>query len=286
MSFFSDVEIIFSSLEKPDSRDIMREEDVIQHYWKSVNQVTIHYTTGINFDRVMEDEHISIDEFGNKNGQAFFGIFDGHGGRKIASRLVSQIPFIYNSESKDIRKTEQDIWRRTFEIVDSEFYFNNLTEDMVGSTAACAVIKKIGDRRFLSCANVGDSRIVMIYNEKAVRLTSDHRPIFSYERERIFKEGGMVKDGRVQGILAVSRAFGDIILKNKGVSVLPFVTTLEIVPDISHIILACDGVWDVMNDDEVVDIIINSSSLDEAGIKIIERSLKSMDNITLMIVKL
>ena len=63
------------------------------------------------------------------------------------------------------------------------------------------------------CANAGDSRTVMCEKGNAVDLSKDHKPELPEERSRIIKAGGEVVDGRVNGMLALSRAFGDFDYK-------------------------------------------------------------------------
>ena len=63
------------------------------------------------------------------------------------------------------------------------------------------------------CANEGDSRSVMSEYGVAVDLSKDHKPELPEDRQRIMKAGGQVVDGRVNGSLALSRAFGDFDFK-------------------------------------------------------------------------
>ena len=63
------------------------------------------------------------------------------------------------------------------------------------------------------CANAGDSRTVMCERGQAVELSFDHKPDLPEERNRIMKAGGEVVEGRVNGMLALSRAIGDFDYK-------------------------------------------------------------------------
>jgi serine/threonine protein phosphatase PrpC len=62
-------------------------------------------------------------------------------------------------------------------------------------------------------ANVGDCRAVLSDKGKAVQLTFDHKPNAPKEKERIEAAGGFVHNGRVNGLLAVSRSIGDVNYK-------------------------------------------------------------------------
>jgi len=117
------------------------------------------------------------------------------------------------------------------------------------------------------CANAGDSRTVMCENGKAVDLSKDHKPGNKDERKRIIKAGGKVIDGRVQGVISVSRSIGDFdyklneppenakkewYLSNELVTVFPDITVSKLHKGIEFLILACDGVWDCKTSAQVI----------------------------------
>ena len=94
---------------------------------------------------------------------------------------------------------------------------------------------------------------------KAHDLSKDHKPYLPEERNRIYKAGGEVQDGRVNGILSLSRAIGDFdykhatppkdagptwYLNNHIVTSIPDITVTSINTNIEFMILACDGIWD------------------------------------------
>ena len=129
-------------------------------------------------------------------------------------------------------------------------------EDRSGSTAVCALVTP--DTIYL--ANCGDSRGLIISKESVAVATYDHKPVNPKEKERIQNAGGSVMIQRVNGSLAVSRALGDFEYKrvpNMG----PFEQLISPEPEISQhpravedefILLACDGVWDVMSNEDVL----------------------------------
>lgn len=115
-------------------------------------------------------------------------------------------------------------------------------------------------RRVLYVSNVGDSRAVLCRGRRAVRLTVDHKATLLEEGERIVEAGGFVSRRRVNGILAISRALGDHMLKRHGdvVSCIPYCTVTRLRPRQDRfLILACDGVWDVMSDQQAVDFVLD-----------------------------
>jgi protein phosphatase PTC1 len=104
------------------------------------------------------------------------------------------------------------------------------------------VKQKATRQRVLYTANVGDARIVLCRNGKALRLSYDHKGADENEGRRISKAGGLILNNRVNGVLAVTRALGDSYLKDL-VTGHPYTTETVIQPDQDEfLILACDGV--------------------------------------------
>ncbi|XP_076289547.1 protein phosphatase 1G [Lasioglossum baleicum] len=130
-----------------------------------------------------------------------------------------------------------------------------------GCTAVVAVLK--GNELYV--ANAGDSRCVLCRDGQAVELSLDHKPEDEPEMERIVKAGGKVTaDGRVNGGLNLSRALGDHAYK-QNVDLPPQEQMISALPDVRHItiepetdefmVLACDGIWNFMSSQDVVQFI-------------------------------
>ncbi len=198
---------------------------------------------------------------------AFMAVFDGHGpngenvARFVASHLSDAVLELYNAGSS----FPQSIEAACFKIDEQMRSVTALMDEdgiVLGGTTCNAIWIKGKD--IYSC-NVGDSRLIVAYNERAVAITEDHKPHLNTERLRIFKAGGHVNDLRVNGILGVARSFGDFMFKNqkrKGpheqlVTVLPDVRTVEVDPKIQFLVLATDGIWDMMTNKETVDFIVD-----------------------------
>lgn len=111
-----------------------------------------------------------------------------------------------------------------------------------------AELRKTATRqRVLYTANVGDARIVLCRNGKALRLSYDHKGSDENEGKRIAGAGGLILNNRVNGVLAVTRALGDAYMKDL-VTGHPYTTETVIQPDIDEfLILACDGVSQFMH---------------------------------------
>lgn len=130
-----------------------------------------------------------------------------------------------------------------------------------GCTAVVALLK--GDKLYV--ANAGDSRCVVCRDGKAIEMSFDHKPEDQPEHDRIVKAGGRVTpDGRVNNGLNLSRAIGDhaykqnkeLSAKEQMITALPDIKTLDIdVKQDDFMILACDGIWNFMSSQEVVDFV-------------------------------
>jgi len=115
--------------------------------------------------------------------------------------------------------------------------------DAQPTAATEAKLKETATRqRVLYTANVGDARIVLCRNGKALRLSYDHKGSDENEGKRIAGAGGLILNNRVNGVLAVTRALGDAYMKDL-VTGHPYTTETVIQPDMDEfLILACDGV--------------------------------------------
>ncbi|PWA89569.1 protein phosphatase 2C family protein [Artemisia annua] len=155
-----------------------------------------------------------------------------------------------------------------------------------GSTSVTAVL--INGQR-LWVANLGDSRAVLSKGGEAIQMSTDHEP--STERVSIEHKGGFVSNmpgdvPRVNGQLAVSRAFGDKSLKSHLRSD-PAIhdTTVDNKTDL--LVLASDGLWKVMDNQEVVDIARRIKDPQKAAKRLIAEALKreSKDDISCVVVR-
>jgi protein phosphatase PTC1 len=100
-------------------------------------------------------------------------------------------------------------------------------------------------QRVLYTANVGDARIVLCRNGRALRLSYDHKGSDENEGRRVASAGGLILNNRVNGVLAVTRALGDAYMKDL-VTGHPYTTETVIQADQDEfLILACDGVSNV-----------------------------------------
>ncbi|KAK9200743.1 hypothetical protein WN944_015941 [Citrus x changshan-huyou] len=215
---------------------------------------------------------------------AFFGVYDGHGGSRTSEYLRNHLFKNLSSHPDFIEDTKTaivEVFRKTDE--------NYLSEEKgqqgdAGSTASTAVL--LGDR--LVVANVGDSRVVASRAGSAIPLSVDHKPDRSDERQRIEDAGGFViwaGTWRVGGVLPVSRAFGDKLLKQYVVAE-PEIQEEEI-DGIDFIIVASDGLWNVISNEEAVAMVEHITDAEAASRKLITDAYArgSSDNITCVVVR-
>ncbi|KAK4140527.1 phosphatase 2C-like domain-containing protein [Dichotomopilus funicola] len=155
--------------------------------------------------------------------------------------------------------------------------------------AAHAKLKSTAARqRVLYTANVGDARIILCRQGKALRLSYDHKGSDENEGKRITNAGGLILNNRVNGVLAVTRALGDTYMKDL-VTGHPYTTETVIQPDLDEfIIIACDGLWDVCSDQDAVDLVRNVQDPVAAAKLLVDHALAkfSTDNLSCMIVRL
>lgn len=215
-----------------------------------------------------------------KTRSLFLCVMDGHGedGDKVSHNIKGKLAnYLFNHKdfAKDIKAALSDVIARC----ETEILRDSSIEtDFSGTTFVCAVIR--GNR--CTMANIGDSRVSLAYRNSsgdmsAVALTIDHKPDLPAEKARIQNKGGRVfaveYDDGIDGParvwlghmdvpgLAMSRSLGDVVAHSAGVSSEPEVFEYDFNQDREDIILvlASDGLWEFMNDKEVMDIAINTA---------------------------
>jgi serine/threonine protein phosphatase PrpC len=206
----------------------------------------------------MEDEVVvvGLGPAHNPN-EDFFGVFDGHGGRDAAVYAAKNLyPKIGRNFSLNPNEPLKSI---TSAFEETNAWMMQQRMDC-GSTAAVGFVVE----STLYTANVGDTRVVLGYKDRrAVRLSFDHKPSVASEKERIERLGGEVTKkfgvARVNGVLGVSRAFGDCKLIPY-VSAVPHINILELTDETMFLIIACDGLWDEFSDKEAVDLVFEKAN--------------------------
>ncbi|KAJ6742863.1 ALPHABET ISOFORM E-RELATED [Salix viminalis] len=187
----------------------------------------------------------------------FFGVYDGHGGSQVANFCKERMHEVILEEWDRDQTIDSCEWQRRWEATfcsgfgraDNEVLTEAVAPEMVGSTAVVVVLSGCQ----IITSNCGDSRAVLFRRTEAIPLTVDQKPDRSDELVRIEGQGGKVinwNGARVLGVLAMSRAIGDRYLRPWIIPV-PEITFMTRTDEDECLILASDGLWDVMTNEEV-----------------------------------
>eukprot|EP00760_Papus_ankaliazontas_P024248 PhM_4_TR216/c0_g1_i1/m.74227/K14803/PTC2_3; protein phosphatase PTC2/3 len=196
----------------------------------------------------------------------YIGVFDGHGGPLVARYAGTKLITIFESLVTRGMPGIAQALTQAFVACDAAIQTDGtLTPNETGSCGTTANVVIVDNtENVIYCANAGDARGVLCRGGKAIPLSVDHRPSNPTERDRIIASGSRIsEDDRVEGLLAVARAFGDFDFKQAGglpperqaVTCVPDVSTTARHKDDEFVVVACDGVWDVLQSQQVVDFI-------------------------------
>ncbi|GKV00350.1 hypothetical protein SLEP1_g13049 [Rubroshorea leprosula] len=233
----------------------------------------------------MEDYHVAEYRKRRNNVLGLFAIFDGHLGDRVPSYLQDNL-FNNILEEPNFWKEPEIAIRNAYRSTDKFILENAMQLGPGGSTAVTAIVI---DGKDLWVANLGDSRAVVCERGSANQITVDHEP--HTERRRIEKQGGFVTNlpgdvPRVNGQLAVARAFGDQNLKAH-LSSEPDVRYVPIDSTIEFVILASDGLWKVMQNQEAVNLVKPIKDPQAAAKRLTMEALarKSKDDISCIVIR-
>ncbi|CAD7705312.1 unnamed protein product [Ostreobium quekettii] len=221
----------------------------------------------------------------------FAGVYDGHGGQAVSRQVAGNLhlhfrrafdraldastPAVKAVDAVPVAQGSRFRWvapvgacnadhpglgladvagaaKLAFRLMDGQLMDEGVAESM-GTTAVVSLVSE----SHVVVANCGDSRAVLSRGGSAYRLTRDHKPTLEDEQERILGCGGKLMNYnglRVMGLLAMSRALGDHGLRDAGVVAEPEVTILGREREDEFLVLASDGLWDALTDQEACDL--------------------------------
>ncbi|KAM3141727.1 hypothetical protein pb186bvf_006049 [Paramecium bursaria] len=240
---------------------------------------------------------------------SFFAVYDGHGGPQCADYMRDNLhQFIVKDEN--FPQNPKQAIERGF-IKAEKAYLAIADQKVLDKSGCCAVVALIIDT-ICYIANVGDSRAILSQYGKGKTITIDHKPNQSDEQTRIIKNGGEIYQTSIPqmngenllgphrvlpGRLAVSRTFGDAEAKLTKYGGMPNVISAE--PDIfsfnitdqDFLILACDGIFDKMSTEEVIQTAwqVQAQNVHQFSGKAVEHIMrtslmrKTFDNITVVL---
>lgn len=210
-------------------------------------------------EKFQGQDPVSAGDLGEK--MAFFGVFDGHGGARVALFAGEHLPNILRTQTPLLA---QKLY--THALQDAFLACDRAILDdpaMANDQSGCAATTALITPTRIVCANAGDLRTVLGRDGVAKPMSYDHKPQNEGEKARIVAAGGFVEANRVNGNLALSRCLGDFLFKKAGhlpaeeqvVTAYPDVLEHELGEEDEFLIVACDGIWDCLLSQECVDLV-------------------------------
>ena len=242
---------------------------------------------GKNFGvrKTNQDTPVASVNINDIKGFNIFGVLDGHGSNGhyasqfLRNYLIEKISKNKEiSETKDLNKIYETIKKSNYALLiniflkaDEALYKQPFDVTFSGTT--CVLVIQIGKK--IICANVGDSRAILVYKNNSktsiFKLSHDFKPDLPEEKKRIYKMGGIVEQmldmngmkagpPRVWGVgknypgLAMSRSLGDFKGKKYGIISLPEIIEVNLDENVNYIVICSDGVWEFLSNENVMDI--------------------------------
>ncbi|CAK56176.1 unnamed protein product (macronuclear) [Paramecium tetraurelia] len=293
--------------------DLFKREQIKQNLIKSAYTKSQAGKNEDNLTKTNQDSFISLQSF--KDNMSLFGVCDGHGqeGHKCSQFIRDNLPKNISSQLSQNPSSIIDSISKSFNRTNTQLC--NAEEIITTFSGSTTVISLIVDDTIYT-ANVGDSRSIICRLQSngvktAISLSNDHKPDLPQERRRIEQSGGRVEpyidfDGSSLGPsrvwlktedipgLAMSRSFGDKVAASCGVICEPEILTHKIQEGDLFMVLASDGVWEFLSNEQVIDMIYPYYVQDEgnaACVRIVKESIKLwklndtvIDDITIVIV--
>ena len=206
---------------------------------------------------------------------SFYGMLDGHGGRQTAIQGSSLLQMVLMRELKEIddvvgliARTDKHMWKK------------NIGHD----DGACVLLAMIRGRE-LGIANLGDCRAVLVKkNCRARQITTDHKASDRGEIERAKESGAFLRGGRLEGLIATTRTIGDYNIHS--INKTPDVFKLTLADDDFRLVIACDGMYDVLTNEDVAQIVTSEPDVYKAATLLRQAAVAygSCDNISALVI--
>ena len=258
------------------SPDEFNKNDIIKGYAynSSMGNIRDYNEDTITATKIILNIKNNIGNTNNNENNSFyfFGIYDGHGGSGCSL-------YLKNNLHKYIKSFSKESIKEAINEVEKKFLKNEALDEkgeLKDQSGSCGIIAMIQKNKCI-IANIGDSRLVIYKNNSIFFCTEDHKPGSKIEKERIIKNGGNIyqtpslfplyQNGKqieipwrvFPGRLSVSRTFGDIEAKNEKfggnknvVVALPDINEIELGEEFNLIVLGCDGIFDVLTNEEIL----------------------------------
>ena len=251
----------------------------IQNKNTPFSSFSYHEDKNLKYRQSMEDIGVTLPNLTNDYKTSLFAIFDGHGGNDVVKYIKDRIPEIIKKNLNDLIQTEK-CFINSFNKIDEELKYYD--SENTGSTATVVLIQ---DNK-IYCANVGDSRAYIIYDNYMKQITVDHKCTVPEEAERIRKCGGKITKNRVQGQLVLSRSLGDLYCKKFGVTNIPDISVNKIDYNIKYVVIASDGIWDVVDENTIISMSKLKKNADEFCKDLVKKAIEkdTKDNISCIVI--
>lgn len=263
----------------------------------------------------MEDEHKHLLSFDERSWKlwSYFSIFDGHNGIDTAKNACAHLDIhlrhalnemleYQHKESirpgEPVRSSQLDLDQLRAAIKKTYFQLDQDLRAMVKDESGCVCITCLIGPEQIYLINIGDSRaIVFSHDGHVLACTEDHKPDDPAEQERIHQAGGTISKPcagdvlRVEHQLAMTRVLGDFGIDKHIVPPMADIVEYPRNSSAAFVLLACDGVWDVMTNENVASFVaqrVSTTKLETIASLLLDECLhrKSTDNMSVYIVKL
>jgi serine/threonine protein phosphatase PrpC len=253
--------------------------------------MNVYYTSIKGRRESNEDRHNIILNINQLNDKILpinlLTIFDGHGGTYVSEYLKKYLPLYYchpKLKLPFLKNYHTEVFRKLQENI-----IKNKNGHISGSTCLLNIMYKYENELHMNIVNLGDCRLVIIYKDGSFKqVTTDHKPDDKIEKDRIKKMGGKIykdSEGTFRiGDLSLSRAFGDED-NAPYISQVPDVYYKKITPQTKYIVMACDGLWDVINNKDLYKLLEDSNNKkSNLAVDLAEYALKngSTDNVSVI----
>jgi serine/threonine protein phosphatase PrpC len=213
----------------------------------------------------------------------FVAVYDGHGGDIVSSLLRDRLypAFRRYLAGMSVEMAMRKSYKEMDEIAAS------LGIPDCGSTAVTCYIRREDGKRVIYTANVGDSEAVLYSNTYFSVLSEIHNEDNETEKRRVERLGGQFLKGYVMGELNMTRAIGDHGIK-RYVCSSPSVSKMDMEGDSKYLLLASDGLYDVLEYKDVYPILSARMPIQEKANRLVQLAYDkgSSDNISVVLLSL
>ncbi|MCH7895602.1 MAG: PP2C family protein-serine/threonine phosphatase [candidate division NC10 bacterium] len=236
----------------------------------------VHQVSDIGFRPTMEDRHVLEIHPGLG---LYGGVYDGHGGMEAAELVAASLHKAF-FQAFDAGLQPPEAFRQAYRVVEERL------QGIASGTTATTVFLRYDE---LSFAHVGDGGILVVAAEP-ISLTRPHRVDDPAERSRIISAGGEIEGGYVvRGLrgLMPTRSFGDSYFRPVGVIAVPSVGERRLNGADRFLVVACDGLFDVLEKEQIAQTLLQSSGAQEGAEGLRDGVLVrgGTDNLTIVVIE-